>query len=143
MLNLNSNTADMPIVNFNTKEKEFLKSNECCRIGTCHDNIPHVVPVSYVFEDDLFFFATDFNTRKYRNLITNGRIALVVDSYSSVGNKAVCVQGTTAMIDRGEEFSRLYKIFHKNFEWVRIDPWKEGEASFIKVTPISKVSWGF
>jgi uncharacterized protein len=46
------------------------------------------------------------------------------------------------MIDRGKEFSRLYKIFHRNFEWVRIDPWKEGEAAFIKVTPISKVSWG-
>jgi nitroimidazol reductase NimA-like FMN-containing flavoprotein (pyridoxamine 5'-phosphate oxidase superfamily) len=132
----------MPIVNFNAKEKEFLNSNECCRIATCHDNIPHIVPVSYVFEDDLFFFATDFNTRKYRNLIKNGRIALVVDSYSSVSNKAVCVQGRADMIDRGKEFSRLYKIFHRNFEWVRIDPWKEGEAAFIKVTPISKVSWG-
>ena len=44
MLNLNSNTADMPIVNFNTKEKEFLNSNKCCREATCHDNIPHIVP---------------------------------------------------------------------------------------------------
>ena len=57
------------IVNFNTKEKRIHKSKECCRLATCHDNIPHVVAVSYVFEDDLFFFGTDFNTRKYRNLI--------------------------------------------------------------------------
>jgi hypothetical protein len=49
------------------------------------------------------FFATDFNTRKYRNLIKNGRIALVVDSYRSVGNKAICVQDRTTIIDRGKE----------------------------------------
>ena len=82
----------MPIVNFNTKEKEFLNSNEWCRIDTCHDNIPHVVPVSYVFEDDLFFFLQLTLRPEYRNLIKNSRIALVVDSYSSVGNKAICVQ---------------------------------------------------
>jgi hypothetical protein len=34
------------------------------------------------------------------------------------------------MIDRGKDFSRLYKTFHRNL-WVRRDPWKEGEASFI------------
>ena len=100
----------MPIVNFNPKEKEFLNSNECCRIATCHENISHVVRVSYVFEDILFFFATDFNTRKYRNLIKNSRIALVIESYNSVGNKAICVQGRTATIDRGKEFSH-YKRY--------------------------------
>jgi hypothetical protein len=83
------------------------------------------------------FFATDFNTRKYRNLIKNGRIALVVDSYRSVGNKAICVQDRTTIIDRGKEFSRIYKIFHRN-SWVGIDPWKEGEASFIELSPITR-----
>ena len=43
MLNLNSDTADAYayIVNFNTKEKRILKSKQCCRVATCHDNIPH------------------------------------------------------------------------------------------------------
>jgi uncharacterized protein len=53
------------------------------------------------------FFATDFNTRKYRKAIKNSRIALVVDSYSSVDSKAICVQGRTATINTGKEFSRL------------------------------------
>jgi nitroimidazol reductase NimA-like FMN-containing flavoprotein (pyridoxamine 5'-phosphate oxidase superfamily) len=129
-------------VTFTKAEKEFLNSNEACRIATCHDNIPHIVPVSYVFEDDVFVFATDYETKKYENISKNNRIALAVDVYSSVGNKAVCVQGTAELVERGSEFARLYKVFNERFEWVRSDPWKEGEAPFVKVTPISKVSWG-
>jgi hypothetical protein len=45
-------------------------------------------------------------------------------------------------IERGSEFRRLYTIFQSRFEWVRQDPWKEGEAPFVRVIPNRKVSWG-
>ena len=61
---------------------------------------------------------------------------------SSVENKAVVIQGTSHIIERGEEFKKHYQKFDKKFEWVRNDPWKEGEAPFIKVKPFSKMSWG-
>lgn len=130
------------MVSFTRAEKEFLAENEACRLATCHDNIPHVVPVSYVFEDGAFYFATDLETRKLANIQKNGRVALTVDVYSSVGNRAVCVQGDAKVIKQGPEFQRLYKIFHRKFEWVRRDPWKEGEAPFVRVEPASKASWG-
>ncbi len=38
--------------------------------------------------------------------------------------------------------SRIYAVFHKKFGWVRADPWKEGEAPFIRIKPWWKVSWG-
>lgn len=100
------------------------------------------MPVSYVFEDDSFYIATDYGTRKYENILKNNRVALAVDVYSSVGNKAVCVQGRAKIIEEGKEFARLYKIFQERFEWVREDPWEEGEAPFLKVSPTDKVSWG-
>jgi nitroimidazol reductase NimA-like FMN-containing flavoprotein (pyridoxamine 5'-phosphate oxidase superfamily) len=130
------------LVAFTKPEKEFLLANEACRIATCHDDVPHVVPVSYVFEDGAFYFATDLETRKLENIKKNGRIALVIDVYSSVGNRAVCVQGRAELIERGKEFARLYNVFHEKFAWVRRDPWKEGEAPFVKVVPENKVSWG-
>jgi nitroimidazol reductase NimA-like FMN-containing flavoprotein (pyridoxamine 5'-phosphate oxidase superfamily) len=129
-------------VTFSKAEQDFLDKNEACRIATCHDALPHVVPVSYVFDDGTFFIATDYETRKYENITHNNRVALVVDVYSSVDNKAVCVQGTAEIIETGQEFARLYKMFYDRFEWVRRDPWKEGEAPFVKVTPANKVSWG-
>lgn len=119
-----------------------MSSNEACRIATCHEGIPHVVPVSYIVEDDSFYIATDYGTKKYNNIKHNKRVALVIDVYSSVGNSAVCVQGTAEIVAKGEEFARLYKIFHDRFEWVRREPWQEGEAPFLKVIPINKVSWG-
>lgn len=130
------------MVTFTRAEKQFLLANEACRVATCHDNMPHVVPVSYVFEDGAFYFATDLETRKLENMKKNKRVALVVDEYSSVGNRAVCVQGTAEIIEGGKEFARLYKIFHEKFAWVRREPWKEGEAPFVKVVPKNKASWG-
>ncbi|MEM2139617.1 MAG: pyridoxamine 5'-phosphate oxidase family protein [Nitrososphaera sp.] len=130
------------MVRFSRAEVDFLTKNEACRVATCHDDIPHVVPVSYVFEDGAFYFAADLETRKLENIKANNRVALTVDIYSSKGNRAVCVQGKAELIERGSEFARLYKIFEKKFAWVRADPWKEGEAPFVRVTPTTKVSWG-
>ena len=101
-----------------------------------------MVPVSYIFEDGVFYVATDFETRKYENIKENDKVALAVDVYSPIGNEAVCIQGRAEIIEKGKKFARLYKIFHRRFEWVRQDPWEEGEAPFIKVTPTGKVSWG-
>jgi uncharacterized protein len=129
-------------VTFSKAERDFLGRNEACRLATCRDSVPHVVPVSYVFEDGAFYIATDYETKKYKNIKENKRVALTVDVYSSTSNKAVCVQGMAEIIEKGKEFARLYKVFHDRFEWVREDPWEEGEAPFLKVTPTGKVSWG-
>jgi uncharacterized protein len=135
-----------PAVEFLEAEKRFLKHHEVCRVATSHNDTPLVTPVNFVFDDDdgFFYFATDYDTKKYRNLEKNKKSALVVDVYnSSVDNKAVIVQGVVEFVERGEEFQRLYNIFHEKFDWVREEPWKEGEAPFVKVKPLHKVSWGF
>ena len=130
-------------VKFTKKEDKFLLENEVCRVATSRNDIPHIIPVTYIYENSSFFIATDYDTRKYKNLRANKNIALAVDIYnSSVENKAVVIQGTVDIIERGEEFKKLYQKFDKKFEWVRNDPWKEGEAPFIKIKPFSKVSWG-
>jgi uncharacterized protein len=129
-------------VTFSKAESHFLDNNEACRIATCHDDVPHVVPVSYIFEDETFYIATDYETKKYENIKNNNRVALAVDVYSPVNNKAICVQGTAEIIEKGEEFARIYKIFNDRFEWVRRDAWEEGEAPFVKIRPTNKISWG-
>jgi uncharacterized protein len=126
-------------VSFSKSETDFLTKTEACRLATCHHGIPHIVSVSYIFENASFFIATDYETRKYENIKRIKTTALVVDLYSSVGNSAVCVQGTAETLESGDEFSRLYKKFHDRFEWVRLDPWKEGEGRFVKVTPTNIV----
>lgn len=128
---------------FNKKEEKFLLENEVCRLSTSHNDIPHITPITYIYEKNFLFFATDYETRKYKNIKLNNKIAVAIDTYSSsVENKAVIIQGIAAIIEGGREFRDLYRKFNKKFEWVRKDPWKEGEAPFIKIRVTNKLSWG-
>jgi nitroimidazol reductase NimA-like FMN-containing flavoprotein (pyridoxamine 5'-phosphate oxidase superfamily) len=125
------------------KERKFLLENETCRIATSHNDIPHVVPVAYIYDRGNVIFVTDYGTRKYKNLEVNKNISVVVDVYDPSGeNKSIVLRGKAVIIERGAEFRRLYRIFNRRFEWVRNNPWKEGEAPFVKVNTLNKVSWG-
>jgi nitroimidazol reductase NimA-like FMN-containing flavoprotein (pyridoxamine 5'-phosphate oxidase superfamily) len=128
---------------FNKKEEKFLLENEVCRVSTSHNDIPHVTPVAYIYEKNFLYFATDYGTRKYENIRANNRIAAAVDIYnSSIENKAVIIQGSADIVEKGAVFRSLYRKFYKKFEWVRKDPWREGQAPFIKIKTFTKVSWG-
>jgi nitroimidazol reductase NimA-like FMN-containing flavoprotein (pyridoxamine 5'-phosphate oxidase superfamily) len=130
------------VLKFTIKESKFLKENEGCRIATCINDVPHIAPVTYCFEDGFFYFATDYDTKKYANLKKNNKIAISVDNYLPGQHKAVVVQGLTAFIEKGPQFKQLYETFYKKFAWVRENPWKEKEAPFVKITPKTKISWG-
>lgn len=74
---------------------------------------------------------------------SNKNVSVVVDVYDPSGeNKAIVLRGKAVIIEKGVEFKRLYKIFDTRFEWVRKDPWKEGEVPFIRVNVFNKISWG-
>ena len=130
------------MIEFSKKEIEFLNSMEECRIATSHNDMPHVKPVSYIFENGLFLIATDYETRMFENCKKNPKAALSIDVYKHGGHKAVVVQGNLRIVENGSEFSSIFKKFHEKFEWVRNEPWSENEAPFIVITPFSKSSWG-
>ncbi len=127
---------------FTKKEIEFLKSLEECRMATSHDDIPHVKPVSYTLYNNTIYIATDYETRTFKNLKKNPKIAISIDKYAPNAHKAVCIQGDAIILEKGKEFLEIYDIFYKKFEWVRNQPWKEGEAPFIKIIPTNKSNWG-
>ena len=125
-----------------TNEIKFLESLEEARLATSHQDIPHVKPVSFVLYQDFIFVATDYDTRTWKNIKENPKAAITIDVYKSGGHKAVCFQGKVEIIEKGEDFDNIYQIFYKKFKWVRDDPWKPGEAPFLKLIPQNKTSWG-
>jgi uncharacterized protein len=142
-LNRKNHQSPVKKIKFTAKEEEFLSTNEGCRVATVtQHNTPHITPVSFLFKEQKFYFATDYDTTKYKNLKQNPKIALVVDVYSSVNNKAVIIHGNVNFIEKGRKFKELYDVFYRKFEWVRKEPWKEGEAPFVQVKPYKKISWG-
>ena len=115
---------------------------EEARIATSHDDIPHIKPVSFVFDGKAIIVATDYHTRTLDNIKANPQTSIVIDIYKPKQHKAVCIQGRTEIVEDGPEFKRYYDIFYKKFAWVRTDPWKEKEAPFLRIVPNNIVSWG-
>ncbi len=128
------------MIEYNTREREFLKELEQARLSTSHNDIPHVKPVSFVLGKDSIIVATDYETKTYSNVKMNPKAAIAIDVYKSGGYKAVCIQGKVKIIEEGDEFKKLYNIFYEKFAWVRKDPWIEKEAPFLKIMPRNKVS---
>ncbi|MBO0888142.1 pyridoxamine 5'-phosphate oxidase family protein [Candidatus Bathyarchaeota archaeon] len=128
-------------VSFNEREVEFLRESEICRFATASaKGDPHVVPVSYVWDNGVPVIVTDYKTRKLKNLRENPKAAILVDSGGT--RKLILISGPVEIIEKGEEYRRLYKLFYSRLDWVKRDPWKEGEAPFVKITPTFKAGWG-
>src|SRR2546425_5211044 len=98
------------MIKFTIREVEFLQANEGCRVATCAKNVPHIAPVTYHFEKGYFYFATDYDTKKYMNLKKNNKIAISVDIYSPVKHKAVIAQGSTSLSKKVQS-SNAYTTF--------------------------------
>ena len=130
------------MIEFTQKELEFLDILEEARIATSHDDIPHVKPVSFIFLDNVILVATDYDTRTFSNVKSNPHTSIVIDIYKSGDHKAICIQGKSEIVENGTEFKKIYDIFYEKFDWVKREPWKEGEAPFLKIIPKNKVSWG-
>ncbi|MSV27013.1 MAG: pyridoxamine 5'-phosphate oxidase [Nitrosarchaeum sp.] len=130
------------MIEFTKTEEDFLQSMEEARIATSHDDIPHVKPVSFIYHTKNIFIATDYKTRTLKNLKINPKVSVTIDIYQSGKHKAVCIQGKAKVLENGQEFQEIYKIFEKKFAWVRNEPWKENEAPFIKIIATNKTSWG-
>jgi len=124
-----------------TKEEAFLKSNEVCRLATASkDGKPQVTPVIYAMDGMAIVIATDYGTKKLKNVKENPSVSLVVDRFHP--NKAVVIEGTCRVYEKGPEYLKLLKILFERFETYRKDPWGEGESPIFRITPEKVVSWG-
>jgi PPOX class probable F420-dependent enzyme len=129
------------MVKFTAKEVAFLKSNEVCRLATASkDAKPQVTPVMYAMDGAAFVIAVDYGTKKLKNVKVNPNVALVVDRLRPT--RAVTVEGTCRVHERGAEYRRLLQLLMVRFEFYRKNPWGEGESPIFRVTPEKAVSWG-
>ena len=62
--------------------KDLLKTQRFCVVATTFGGHPYTNLVSYANSDDLqaIFFATLRNTRKYKNITSNPRTSILIDS---------------------------------------------------------------
>jgi pyridoxamine 5'-phosphate oxidase family protein len=111
-------------VAFTEDEVSFICQSRLARVATAaKDGQPHVVPVVYEFDGAEFYF-TGWNLEKslkFRNLIENKRVALVIDELITV----------CPWRPRGLEVRGVAELG------------KEEGRPYVKVIPLVKRSWGF
>lgn len=126
---------------FSKKEIRFIQKQDVSRVATAYKNQPQVTPIIHVFDGKNIYFATDFDTKKYRNLKRNRKIAIVMDTYRRTP-KGITIQGMAEILTKGREFRYAYALLQKRHKYYQANPFEEGEAPVIKIIPIRKASWG-
>ena len=73
-----------------TKQESFLRTQKILRLVTIDEkNLPHIVPVWYLYKNKKFYIGTNTRTNKAKNLRKKKQIAFCVD----VGIKSPNIMG--------------------------------------------------
>jgi pyridoxamine 5'-phosphate oxidase family protein len=124
---------------FSEKEVEYLKSQRLARISTVsrEDLQPDVSPVGFDFDGEYFYIGgiNLSKTRKYKNVLKNSKVALVIDDLETVNPwapRAVRVYGTADIVSRqGGYMDRAHSSSSSS-----------SPPSYIRIRPLQKWSWG-
>ena len=113
------------IIVFSDKEIEYLKSQRLARIATAaYSSLPSssssagsiiiqpdVVPVGFDFDGKYFYYVSGINilksTTKYKNVLKNNKVALVIDDLKSVdpwNPRGIRIYGTADIVSRQDGY---------------------------------------
>jgi pyridoxamine 5'-phosphate oxidase family protein len=120
---------------FSEKEIQYLKSQHLARISTVSpdDLQPDVSPVGFDFDGEYFYVGgmNLLKTRKYRNVLKNSKLALVIDDLETVdpwAPRGIRIYGTADIVTRqGGYMDRAHP--------------SSPPPSYIRVKPTKKWSW--
>jgi pyridoxamine 5'-phosphate oxidase family protein len=124
---------------FSEKEVEYLKSQYLARISTVssEDLQPDVSPVGFDFDGEYFYIGgiNLSKTRKYKNVLKNKKVALVIDDLETVNPwapRAIRIYGTADIVTRqGGYMDRAHSSSSSS-----------SPPSYIRIRPLQKWSWG-
>ncbi len=91
---------------FTVKEIDYIKSQHLARIATASKKgVPDVAPVGFDFDGSYFYVGGHILARtfKYKNVLENPRVSLVIDDLASVKPwtpRSLKIRGTADLVDR-------------------------------------------
>jgi len=131
---------------FSEKEIQYLKSQRIARIATASVSSPKeesgsiqpdVVPVGFDIDGEYLYIGgmNILKTTKYKNILKNNKVAIVIDDLKSVDPwdpRGIRIYGTTDIVTR-----------HVTLSSERIqETAPRPQADYIRIKPEKKWSWG-
>lgn len=122
---------------FTDKEIEYLKSQRLGRLATINpEGHPQNSPVAFIYnaEFDTIDVGGRFmsQSKKFRNIADNNRVAFVVDDVETTPSwkvRGVEIRGTAVTVPEGGK-----AVFGENYD---------ADQSIIRITPTQIIGWGF
>ena len=100
------------------------------------DGRPHLIPIWYVWLDDIIWIATGRGTQKHFNIQHNPKVAISLED----GVKPVIIEGTAADADTPENREMLAPHFKHKYDWdFRTD--SDEDWMLITITPAKLLAW--
>ncbi|MFH1327334.1 MAG: pyridoxamine 5'-phosphate oxidase family protein [Candidatus Bathyarchaeota archaeon] len=129
--------------------EDFLLNGRILRMASVNkDGSPHIVPVWYLYENGKFYFTTNVNHVKVKNIKNMNKVAFTIDvgkGYSDL--KGVIVHGIAKVTLEPEFFTdKFNKIISKYVGDLNHRVAKElltMDNCVIEITPYKKISWDF
>jgi len=99
------------------------------------DGRPHVMPVWGIWMDNVFYFSSDRDTRKARNLAANPAVVVNVES----GDEAVILEGTGQEVKDQQLLKRFDEVYYAKY---RIRPSSiPGDVGVYALQPRLAFAW--
>lgn len=97
------------------KMKELVRQKDTCVLATVGQGCPHCSLMAYVTDDDCgeIYMATQKDSRKYRNLMENPLVSLLIDTredhhgQKGADSKALTVAGTLQQTDNPVKYDSI------------------------------------
>jgi len=128
--------------------RELLEGRYVASLATNHpDGSIHVVAVWYWFDGTYIYVATSTRSRKARNLQSNPKLSLMIDSRNPAASRGVNIAGTAQLLT-GESSRKLNEHVHGKYlsPAARADPrvgpvFAGWDDTTIQITPASVIAW--
>jgi pyridoxamine 5'-phosphate oxidase family protein len=131
---------------FTQKEIEFLKSQRLARMATAAISIqeegsvqPDAVPVGFDFDGEYLYVGgmNLLKSTKFRNLLKNNKVAIVVDDLKSIepwDPRGIRIYGIADIVTRQGGY--MENTDHPNPQYIRVNPkkkWSWGSKGMIAI----------
>ncbi len=133
---------------------KFLSMNYIARIATCSSEaIPHVSPIYFACNGASVFFATEKTTLKFKDILNNNSVSLVVDEFDAdwfhgkrtdhTSEKAVIVNGRASIFFEGRTYLNMYRLLRNKYPDYKAEKsWMPGELPIIRISIEKVITWG-
>jgi nitroimidazol reductase NimA-like FMN-containing flavoprotein (pyridoxamine 5'-phosphate oxidase superfamily) len=132
-----------------TNQHNFLKSQKILRLATIDDKeMPHIVPVWYLYSQKKFYVGTNTRTEKAKNLRKNKQVSFCIDvGIHSPDIYGVMGKGNAKLIiDKNKVSSIAKKILKQYFRTLENKSAKElleDTDCIIEITPKKLSTWSY